>query len=188
MLIDWVLVDVLFSLPSKEIFRESRKKFFVFVFHILKKCLSAFSLNLAWFSWLSYITWFHFNIISSFWLSGWWIKVKVQFFGGEFQRFSVCQGEQNFYTVVFAVSRTLGVMAQYIWSRAVTRAALRTCPRTFLREFSSTCLFEKSRLSKNHELWLWCNEILRSRHWSSAVLKLMWTSVNPESCNLGLKG
>jgi len=28
--------------------------------------------------------------------------------------------EQNFYTVVFAVSRTLGVMAQYIWSRAVT--------------------------------------------------------------------
>eukprot|EP00913_Durusdinium_trenchii_P006519 g6123.t1 len=28
--------------------------------------------------------------------------------------------EQNFYTVVFAVSRTLGVMAQYIWSRAVS--------------------------------------------------------------------
>ena len=27
-------------------------------------------------------------------------------------------GEQNFYTVVFAVSRTMGVMAQYIWSRA----------------------------------------------------------------------
>jgi len=27
--------------------------------------------------------------------------------------------EQNFYTVVFAVSRTMGVMAQYIWSRAV---------------------------------------------------------------------
>lgn len=37
MLIDRVLVDVLFSLPSKEIFRESRKKFFVLVFHILKK-------------------------------------------------------------------------------------------------------------------------------------------------------
>ena len=37
MLIDWVLVDVLFSLPSKEIFRESRKRFFVLVFHILKK-------------------------------------------------------------------------------------------------------------------------------------------------------
>ncbi|CAJ1436655.1 unnamed protein product [Effrenium voratum] len=27
--------------------------------------------------------------------------------------------EQNFYTVTFAVSRTLGVMAQYIWSRAI---------------------------------------------------------------------
>mmetsp|Transcript_41607 Transcript_41607/g.99084 ORF Transcript_41607/g.99084 Transcript_41607/m.99084 type:complete len:477 (-) Transcript_41607:73-1503(-) len=27
--------------------------------------------------------------------------------------------EQNFYTVVFAVSRTLGVMAQYVWSRAI---------------------------------------------------------------------
>merc|ERR1719321_2076159 len=27
--------------------------------------------------------------------------------------------EQNYYTVVFAVSRTLGVMAQYVWSRAI---------------------------------------------------------------------
>mmetsp|Transcript_104394 Transcript_104394/g.184029 ORF Transcript_104394/g.184029 Transcript_104394/m.184029 type:complete len:492 (+) Transcript_104394:86-1561(+) len=27
--------------------------------------------------------------------------------------------EQNYYTVVFAVSRTLGVMAQYVWSRAL---------------------------------------------------------------------
>ena len=41
MLIDWSLVYVLFSLPSQEIFRESRKKFFVLGFHILKKCLSA---------------------------------------------------------------------------------------------------------------------------------------------------
>merc|ERR1719409_1444104 len=27
--------------------------------------------------------------------------------------------EQNYYTVIFAVSRTLGVMAQYVWSRAI---------------------------------------------------------------------
>merc|ERR1719183_715262 len=27
--------------------------------------------------------------------------------------------EQNYYTVVFAVSRALGVMAQYVWSRAI---------------------------------------------------------------------
>lgn len=27
--------------------------------------------------------------------------------------------EQNYYTAVFAVSRTLGVMAQYVWSRAI---------------------------------------------------------------------
>merc|ERR1711920_1074041 len=27
--------------------------------------------------------------------------------------------EQNYYTVVFAVSRTLGVMAQYVWARAI---------------------------------------------------------------------
>merc|ERR1711972_648292 len=27
--------------------------------------------------------------------------------------------QENYYTVVFAVSRTLGVMAQYVWSRAI---------------------------------------------------------------------
>merc|ERR1712066_785906 len=27
--------------------------------------------------------------------------------------------EQNYYTVVFAVSRSLGCMAQYVWSRAI---------------------------------------------------------------------
>jgi len=27
--------------------------------------------------------------------------------------------EQNYYTVVFAVSRSIGVMAQYVWSRAI---------------------------------------------------------------------
>ena len=38
-------------------------------------------------------------------------------------------GEQNFYTVVFAVSRTMGVMAQYIWSRAAPWR-LRRCGAT----------------------------------------------------------
>ena len=48
----------------------------------------------------------------------------------------------------------------------------RAIPRTFLTEFSSTCLFEKSRLFQNHpKSWLVAlvplEEMLRSRHWSS---------------------
>lgn len=49
--------------------------------------------------------------------------------------------EQNFYTVMFAVSRTLGVMAQYIWSRAISLPIERP---------KSVPLDELAKLAKKH--------------------------------------
>ena len=59
-------------------------------------------------------------------------------------------GEQNFYTVVFAVSRTMGVMAQYIWSRAAPWRCSWGAVCWYYKKRTEARDFENETWSPNH--------------------------------------